>query len=130
MTRVKYADCMWTDLRRGLWIALAYLALGLGLLGVVLPGLPTTPFVLVAAWAAAKSSRRLHEQLLAHRLFGPMIRDWQARGAVSRPAKRAALATMSLCALLMVLTAPKLWMAAIGTACMAVVAAWLWQRPE
>jgi len=121
---------MWIDLRRGLWIALAYAALGLGLLGVVLPGLPTTPFVLVAAWAAARGSRRLHAWLLAHRLFGPMVRDWQARGAVSRPAKRAALGTMGLCAVLMLLTAPKLWMAATGIACMAVVATWLWRRPE
>lgn len=130
MTPVKYPRPMWTDLRRGLWIALAYVALGLGVIGIVLPGLPTTPFVLVAAWAAAKGSRRLHAWLLAHRLFGPMVRDWQARGAVSRPAKRAASVTMVLCAVLMFATAPKWWMAATGTACMAVVAAWLWRRPE
>ncbi|GAB3734220.1 YbaN family protein [Silanimonas algicola] len=121
---------MWNDLRRGLWIALAYTALGLGVIGVVLPGLPTTPFILVAAWAAAKSSRRLHQWLLDHRLFGPMVRDWQARGAVSRKAKRMAVLTMSLCAVLMFATAPAWWMAATGTACMAVVAIWLWRRPE
>lgn len=121
---------MWIDLRRGLWIALAYAALGLGLLGVVLPGLPTTPFVLVAAWAAARGSRRLHVWLLAHRLFGPMVRDWQARGAVSRPAKRAALATMGLCAVLLLLVVPAPWLAALGIACMVVVATWLWRRPE
>lgn len=130
MTSVKYPAPMWNDLRRGLWIALAYIALGLGIVGVFLPGLPTTPFILVAAWAAAKSSRRLHQWLLDHRLFGPMVRDWQARGAVSRKAKRMAVCTMSLCAVLMFATAPKWWMAATGTACMAVVAIWLWRRPE
>ncbi|MBS3896214.1 YbaN family protein [Silanimonas sp.] len=130
MTPVKYAAAMWIDLRRGLWIALAYAALGLALLGVLLPGLPTTPFVLVAAWAAARGSRHLHDWLLAHRLFGPMIFDWQTRGAVSRPAKRAALGTMTLCALLLLLVSPKLWMAVLGIACMAVVAGWLWRRPE
>ena len=121
---------MWTDLRRWLWIAVAYLSLGLGLLGVFLPGLPTTPFVLLAAWAAARGSKTLHAWLLAHRLFGPMVRDWQARGAVSRPAKRAASFTMALCAAILFATAPKWWMAATGTACMAVVALWLWLRPE
>lgn len=121
---------MWTDLRRWLWIAAAYLSLGLGLLGVFLPGLPTTPFVLLAAWAAARGSKTLHAWLLAHRLFGPMVRDWQARGAVSRPAKRAASFTMALCAVILFATAPKWWMAATGTACMAVVALWLWLRPE
>ncbi len=130
MTPVKYAAAMWIDLRRGLWIALAYAALGLALLGVLLPGLPTTPFVLVAAWAAARGSRHLHDWLLAHRLFGPMICDWQTRGAVSRPAKRAALGTMTLCALLLLLVSPKPWMAVLGIACMAVVAGWLWRRPE
>jgi uncharacterized membrane protein YbaN (DUF454 family) len=130
MIWVKYPRSMWTDLRRGLWIALAYLALGLGVLGVFLPGLPTTPFVLLAAWAAARSSRRLHQWLLDHRLFGPMVRDWQARGAVSRRAKRTAVLTMALCAVLMFLTAPAWWMAATGTACMVVVALWLWSRPE
>ena len=53
------------------------------------PGLPTVPFVLLAAFAAARGSQRLHGWLLAHRQFGPMIRDWQAHGAVSRRAKRA-----------------------------------------
>ena len=121
---------MWNNVRRGLWIALAYVALGLGLLGVFLPGLPTTPFILVAAWAAAKGSRRLHEWLLAHRAFGPMVRDWQARGAVSRKAKRLATAMMALCAVIMFATAPKWWMAATGTGIMTLVAIWLWRRPE
>ena len=116
--------------RRVLWIALAYIALALGLIGIVVPGLPTTPFVLLSAWAAAKGSRRLHEWLLAHRTFGPMIRDWQAQGAVSRRAKWAAVLMMAACAVIFFLTAPKLWMAASGTAIMSVVAVWLWLRPE
>ncbi|HAI59495.1 MAG TPA: DUF454 domain-containing protein [Xanthomonadaceae bacterium] len=121
---------MWIDLRRALWIAVAYLALGLGLIGIVLPGLPTTPFILLAAWAAARSSRTLHAWLLGHRVFGPMVRDWQERGAVSRRAKRMAVGMMAVCALIMFATAPAGWMAAIGTACMSVVALWLWRRPE
>ncbi len=115
---------------RWLWLLLAYLALGLGIVGIVLPGLPTTPFVLLAAFAAARGSERLHRWLLAHRLYGPMIRDWQATGAVSRRAKWFATVTMALCAVIMFLTAPKLWMAATGTAIMAGVATWLWLRPE
>ena len=117
-------------LRRWLWLALAYVALALGLVGIFVPGLPTTPFVLLSAFAAARGSRRLHAWLLAHRQFGPMIRDWQASGAVSRRAKRAATAMMALSAVVMFLTAPKPWMAATGTAIMAVVAVWLWRRPE
>ena len=86
--------------------------------------------MLLSAYAAARGSRRLHAWLLAHRQFGPMIRDWQATGAVSRRAKRAATAMMALSAAVMFATAPKLWMAATGTAIMGVVAIWLWRRPE
>jgi uncharacterized membrane protein YbaN (DUF454 family) len=115
---------------RWLWWLLAYASLLLGLIGVVLPGLPTVPFVLLSAFAAARGSQRLHAWLLAHRQFGPMIRDWQAEGAVSRRAKWLATIMMSLCAAIMFLTAPKWWMAATGTGIMAIVAIWLWFRPE
>ena len=117
-------------LSRWAWIALAYGCLVLGIVGIFVPGLPTTPFILLAAWAAARGSRHLHDWLLAHRVFGPMIRDWQAQGAVRRRAKILASVAMALCALIFFATAPQLWMAAAGTAVMAVVAVWLWRRPE
>ncbi|WP_241333244.1 YbaN family protein, partial [Escherichia coli] len=75
---------------RWAWWLLAYAALALGLVGIVVPGLPTVPFILLSAFAAARGSRRLHARLLADPRFGPMIRDWQAQGAVSRRAKWAA----------------------------------------
>ena len=115
---------------RWAWWLLAWVSLGLGLVGVVVPGLPTVPFVLLSAYAAARGSERLHGWLLAHRRFGPMIRDWERDRAVSRRAKRFAIATMALASALMFLTAPRWWMAATGTAIMAVVATWLWHRPE
>jgi uncharacterized protein len=116
--------------RRWPYLLLAWIALALGLVGVVLPGLPTTPFVLLAAWAAARGSARLHRWMRAHRLFGPIIRDWEAHGAVSRRAKWMATTMMAVSAAIFFLTAPKLWMAVTGTAIMAVVATWLWLRPE
>ena len=115
---------------RWAWWLLAWLSLGLGLLGVVLPGLPTVPFILLSAYAAARGSQRLHRWLLAHRQFGPMIRDWQRHGAVSRRSKWFAVTTMAACAVVMFLTAPRPWMAMLGSAIMLVVGTWLWHRPE
>ena len=112
------------------WWVLAYVALALGLVAIVVPGLPTVLFVLLSAYAAARGSRRLHAWLRRHRRFGPMIRDWQLQGAVSRRAKWLATTMMALCAAIMFLAAPRPWMAATGTGIMAVVAAWLWRRPE
>lgn len=102
--------------------------LGLGLIGIARPGLPTVPFVRLSAIAATCSLERLHARLLADRRFGPMIRDWQARGAVSRRAKWRLTATMVVAAVLMWLTAPRAWMAATGTGCVGIVALWLWRR--
>lgn len=73
---------------------LGLVALGLGAIGAVLPLLPTTPFVLVAAFAFARSSDRLHGWLLAHGTFGPLIDNWQRHGAISRNAKTAGLASI------------------------------------
>lgn len=115
---------------RWAWWLLAYASLGVGLVGIVLPGLPTVPFVLLAAYAAARGSERLHRRLLAHARFGPMIRDWRAQGAVSRRAKWLATIMMVASAGVMFLTAPEWWMAASGTAIMGLVATWLWCRPE
>jgi uncharacterized protein len=94
------------------------------------PGLPTVPFVLLAAFAAARGSQRLHRWLLEHRRFGPMIVDWQVHGAVARRSKWLAIGSMAACAAILFLTAPDAWMAVAGTTTMAGVAAWLWRRPE
>ena len=115
---------------RWLYLALAWLFLALAALGVVLPGLPTTPFVLLAAWAAARGSPRLHAWLRAHRVFGPTLVAWETHGAVSRRAKRAAVAVMAASAALGWAFAPQAWMAALATAVMTAVGVWLWRRPE
>lgn len=91
---------------RAFWLTLAGVSLGAGALGIVLPLLPTTPFVLVAAYAAAKGSPRLHAWILRHRAFGPVVRDWQSGGTVARRTKLVALATMAVSAIVLPLVAP------------------------
>lgn len=71
---------------------LAYLFVGLALLGVALPGLPTFPFLLLAAWAASRGSRRLHDWLYAHPHFGPSLAQWRDDGAITRRSKITAIA--------------------------------------
>jgi uncharacterized protein len=78
-----------------LWIA-GSLSLVLGLIGVVLPGLPTTPFVLLAAACYARASPRLHRWLLNHRWLGPMLRDWERDRSLTRRTKTVAVTSMLL----------------------------------
>ncbi|THF60256.1 DUF454 domain-containing protein [Pseudothauera rhizosphaerae] len=115
--------------RRVLLLCLAVISLGVAGVGVVVPGLPTTEFVLLAAWAAARSSPRLHGWIVRHRLFGPLLAHWQA-GRLPRRAKWAATATMSLAATVAALTVPHPVGVALLVACMAGVLVWLWRRPE
>lgn len=61
---------------------LAFLSTALGMIGVILPLLPTTPFLIVAVWSASRSSPRLEQWLLNHRQFGPLLRGWHERGAI------------------------------------------------
>ncbi|MEL7041169.1 MAG: YbaN family protein [Pseudomonadota bacterium] len=72
---------------RGLWMGAGFVALGAGMAGAVLPLVPTTPFILLAAFAFARSSKRWHDWLLAHNVFGPLIHNWNQHGAISRRAK-------------------------------------------
>ncbi len=115
---------------RILWLVVACAAVAVGAVGILVPGLPTTPFLILGAFAAARSSPRLHAWLLGHRVFGRLIGDWQAHRAVSRRAKGTATATMAACAALLFVTAPALWLAAAATGLMALVGTWLWLRPE
>lgn len=78
------------------YISLGWGAVALGLLGVVLPVLPTTPFLLVAAFAFGKGSPRARAWLIDHAHFGPSIREWEERGAISRRAKTLAVTMMAM----------------------------------
>jgi uncharacterized membrane protein YbaN (DUF454 family) len=78
-----------------LWIA-GSVALALGLIGVVLPGLPTTPFILLAAACYARALPRLHAWLLNHRWMGPMLRDWERERSLTLRTKTVAILSMTL----------------------------------
>lgn len=76
-----------------LWVA-GSVSLVLGIIGVVLPGLPTTPFILLSAACYAKASPRLHQWLLNHRWFGAMLRDWERDHSLTRRSKTIAVVSM------------------------------------
>ncbi|HBS55047.1 MAG TPA: DUF454 domain-containing protein [Stenotrophomonas sp.] len=118
-----------TGWKRVLLRVLAVVALGVALVGVVTPGLPTTEFVLLSAWAAARSSPRLHAWILRHRVLGPLLANWQA-GKLPRRAKWAATCTMTLAGTFSAIAIPHRPSAVIVVSIMACVLAWLWTRPE
>ena len=68
-------------------LALGWICVGLGFIGIFVPGLPTTIFLIIALWAFTKSSKRLRDWLLNHKRFGPILRNWQEHRVVPLRAK-------------------------------------------
>jgi uncharacterized membrane protein YbaN (DUF454 family) len=81
---------------RAAWFVSGIVALATGLVGIVLPLLPTTPFLLLAAFCFARSSPALHDWIIHHPRFGPPIQDWRSHRAISRKAKTGAMALLGL----------------------------------
>lgn len=81
---------------RIIWLIGGWSALGAGVIGAVLPLLPTVPFLLLAAFCFARSSQRIHDWLLSHPRFGPPIEDWRRNGSI-RPRMKL-FAMLSICA--------------------------------
>lgn len=80
---------------RYFYLGLGWLSVGLGIVGIILPILPTTPFLLVAVWAFSRSSPEMAEKLRNHPQAGPYIRDWQDYGVIPMTGKVLAIIMMS-----------------------------------
>ena len=81
---------------RKVYLGLGYLSFPLGVRGIALPLLPTTPFILLAAWCFARSNPELANRLYAHPRFGAAIVDWRDQGAISPRAKAVAVSALAV----------------------------------
>ena len=82
---------------RALFLILGIGCVGLGYVGVVVPGMPSTIFFICALWAFKRSSPRFEDWLLNHKAFGPTLRDWDESRSIRPRTKVVAIATMSVC---------------------------------
>lgn len=107
------------------------LSLALGFLGVFLPGLPTTPFVLLAAFFFSKSSKRAHQWILDNKVFGKMVRDWEAHGVIRMRAKViSSLAMAGLIGFSVFYVDMLLWVKILMVFTLACVLIFIWSRPS
>lgn len=113
-----------------LWISLGWLFVGLGVIGIALPLLPTTPFLLLAALCFSRGSEKIHQWLLNHPTFGPPIHDWQSKRAISRRSKVIASASMLVLLIITPLVGAPLWAAGLQGVVLLIVATFLWRQPE
>ena len=120
---------MLTRAARLTWLIIGILSLGLGALGVLLPLLPTTPLVLLAAFAFARSSDRLHQWLLDHHIFGTLIDNWRRYGAISRRAKAVSVVSMAVILVLSLVMKAPLHVIVIQVVVLGFAAAFILTRP-
>lgn len=115
---------------RAALLALGFVCTGIGIAGIILPGLPGTVFLLIAVWAFSRSSERFHLWLYEHPRFGRTVRDWHAHRVIPPRAKAAALTMMAITAAGLVVLSDGDWrLPAISGGIMAVVALWIVTRP-
>ena len=116
---------------RPLLMAFGWLNVGLGVVGIVVPGMPTTVFLLMALWAFSKCSTRFHFWLYNHKTLGPPIRDWHERRMIPARAKVAAVAMMSMSVAILALFVAESWLLpGAVAACLVPVAAFILTRPS
>ena len=116
----------------GRWpfLVIAWASLGVAAVGAVLPLLPTTPFLLVSAWGAARGSASLHGWLHGHRRFGPLLRAWQAERAIPVAARLMAVAAIGASWLVLWTVVAEPLVAIAAGLVMAGVAVWILRRPD
>jgi uncharacterized membrane protein YbaN (DUF454 family) len=116
-------------MRRILLIMVGWLCVVLATLGVVLPLLPTTPFLLLAAWCFARSSPRFHHWLLHRSWFGSYLRHWQAHRALPKGAKPKAVALIVTTFAISIYFVPLLWVRILLVCMMFALLIMMWRLP-
>lgn len=108
----------------------AYFFLVLAIVGIIVPGLPTVPFLLLAAWFSARGSERLHQWLYAHPHLGKLLIDWETKKAISRKSKIIAVTMLGVSWAIMYHRASNHWVIVGVTILFVVVAVYLISRKE
>jgi uncharacterized protein len=124
-------DAIEMNVLRLFYLGLGWFCVGLGLLGIIMPILPTTPFLLLAVWAFSRSSPELAEKLRNHPKAGPYIRAWQDYGVIPPVAKIMAVLMMSAMGAYLSFYSPvPQWAAAVACVVMLVVSIYIVTRPS
>jgi len=92
-----------------IYFAMGWVFFGTGVVGAFLPVLPTTPFMILALWMFSRSSKRFHNWLYNHRIFGPSLQRWHEHRVIPALAKIASVSMMSISFVFMVIYSPMPW---------------------
>ncbi|OBT15985.1 hypothetical protein A9264_06275 [Vibrio sp. UCD-FRSSP16_10] len=117
-------------MKRVVLICIGIISLLLGVLGAILPLLPTTPFILLASACFMRASPRLNQKLLSHSTFGPIIEHWQQSRSMQRVVKRKASMMTVLSFAISIYFVPLIWVKLALVVLMSGLLTYLWRLPE
>ena len=117
-------------MKKALWVGLGLIFVGLAYIGTILPGVPTTFFVICAAWAFSKSSQRMHEWLYNHPWFGKFLTEWTYHKVFPFRAKIAMIIVMASTLAFTYFMTQNIKAVLYSGICMALVAIWAWRFPS
>ncbi len=115
---------------RLLWLIAGLVFLAIGAIGVILPLLPTTPFLLLTAYCFARSSPGMNRWLHSHPTFGPLINNWHQYGSIDRRSKRIAMVVILLTPIITLVIGVPWWALASQLLILGIAAAFVLTRPD
>lgn len=115
---------------RGLLFIGGIISVAVGFIGVFTPVLPTTPFVLLAAWCFLNSSEKAHQWIHDHRILGPPLKRWQKHRSIARSTKITATVMIVFSLTILWLKGPHLWLKLGVTLLLLGVSLFIWTRKE
>ncbi len=115
--------------KRGFFLFVGLTSLGLGVLGIILPLLPTVPFILLSAYCFARSSERLHNWLHQHPWFAQSLKDWEQQRAVRPGLKRRAMIVSLISFSLSIYVVPLIWVKIMLCCFCVTLMIYLWRLP-
>ena len=117
------------NIKKYLWMGLGFLSLGMAYVGVIVPGIPFSIFLVFAAYCFAKSSKKWHDWLYNHKYFGPFLTNWTQKKVFPTWAKYMMIAVMSSSLAFLWFSTGNIKAVAWSGGFMALVAIWAWKYP-
>lgn len=113
-----------------MWVMLAGVSFSIGVLGIFLPLLPTTVFMLIAIYCASRGSPRFEAWIRSRHYVGPLLVTWEQERAIPKRAKIVAVCTIAVSAIIIVWSLGPGWLSGAAVALLMLIALWLATRPE
>jgi uncharacterized membrane protein YbaN (DUF454 family) len=117
-------------IRKAVWFALGMICLGIAYIGIVTPGIPWSTPTVGAAFCFAKSSKRWHDWIMNHRLFGPFLRNWSEKRVFPRSGKWAMVITMDISLIMLWITTGDWRIVGSVALMMLLVSIWAFRYPS